>query len=154
MSKFLKVQPDRTQSSFIRVQHGSMEVNVPVKLFHPGTNKVREEEAAKLRAGLKAKYPWLTDNAVDVILRNAQEEMARVIDSRKSVSDRAREMLRAGRIDQAMEFLEVNLDINPDDADSWYVMGEALMRSGRQKEGFQAMHKARSLSDKKRPGRS
>ena len=154
MSKFLKVRPDRTMSTFIKVQHGSMEVNVPVRLFHPGTNKIRKEEAAKLRAGLKARYPWLTDNAVDVILKNAQEEMARLIDSRKTVADRAREMLRAGRLDQAVEFLEINLDIDPDDADAWYMMGEALMRSGRQKEGFQAMHKARSLSEKKRPGRS
>jgi len=154
MPKFLKVQPGRTMSNFIKVQHGSMELNVPVRLFHPGTNKIREDEAAKLRAGLRAKYPWLTDNAVDVILKSAQEEMARLIDSRKTAAERAREMLRAGRIEQAVEFLEINLDIDPDDADSWYVMGEALMRSGRQKEGFQAMHKARSLSEKKRLGRS
>ncbi|OPY31152.1 MAG: hypothetical protein A4E32_02137 [Methanomassiliicoccales archaeon PtaU1.Bin124] len=141
-------------ANFIKVQHGSMELNIPTKLFEPGTNRIRKDEADRLRAGLRAKYPWLTDNAVDVILRNSQEEMARLMDAKRTVAERAREMLRSGRMEQALAFLEAHLDVFPDDADAWYVRGEALMRSGRAKEGFAAMHHARSLSEKKRPGRS
>ena len=140
-------------ANFIKVQHGSMELNIPTKLFEPGTNRIRQDEANKLRAGLKAKYPWLTDNAVDVILRNSQEEMSRLMDARRSAAERAREMLREGKNEHALAFLEAHLDVEPDDADAWYVRGEALMRAGRAKEGFEAMHHARSLSEKKRPGR-
>ena len=75
-----------TRYGFIKVQHGKMELNIPLSLFEAGTAKVIPEEAEKLRRRLQAQYPWLTNNAVDVILNNSEEEMARVIDSRKPAS--------------------------------------------------------------------
>ncbi|QLH75525.1 MAG: hypothetical protein HPY73_08880 [Methanomassiliicoccales archaeon] len=138
-----------SRSTFFKVQHGKMEVNVPFKLFEPGTTTIRPTEAEKLRKLLRSQYPWLSDNAVDVILVNAKEEMARILDSGKTAADRARDMIQKGELEKALGFLEAHLFINEDDIDAWYLCAEALMRLGKKDEGFEAMRHARSLAEKK-----
>lgn len=142
---------DRTlpRTYFIKIHHGSMELNIPTSLFDEGTAKVRPTEANMLREKLKCQYPWLTDNAVDVILNSSSEEMSRLIEQRKSAAQKAREMLRSGRYRQALDFLDVHLDLYPEDVDCWYVRSEALFKLDRPKEAFRAMRHAQNIGQKK-----
>ncbi len=135
---------------FIKVIHGNMELNIPTSLFEEGTAKVRPNEAKKLREKLKCQYPWLTDNAVEVILKSSSEEMSRLIEQRKTPSQKAREMLRSGRYQQALDFLDVHLDLYPEDVDCWYVRSEALFKLDRPEEAFRAMRHAQNLGQQKR----
>ena len=135
--------------NFIKIEHGSMELNIPVSLFEEGTAKVRPDEARKLREKLRCQYPWLTNNAVDVILKSASEEMSRQIEQRKPPAQKAREMIRSGRYRQALDFLEVHLDLYPDDVDCWYVRSEALFKLDRPEEAFRAMRHAQNIGQKK-----
>ncbi|MFA5314252.1 MAG: hypothetical protein WC375_13200 [Methanomassiliicoccales archaeon] len=137
------------RSNFIKVQHGKMELNIPLKLFEPGTSDVRPVEAEKLRKQLRGQYPWLTDNAVDVILKSSQDEMALIMDSERTVADRAREMIVRGELQKALDFLEAHLFVYEDDIDANYLRAEALMKIGRKDEGFKAMRHAQSLAAKK-----
>jgi len=137
------------RSNFIKVQHGNMELNIPIKLFEPGTSDIRPAEAVKLRKLLRSQYPWLTDNAVDVILKSSQEEMAMIMDSERTVADRAREMLRRGEYEKALGFLDAHLFVDEDDVDASYLRADALMKLGRKEEGFKAMRHAQTLAEKK-----
>jgi tetratricopeptide (TPR) repeat protein len=129
-----------------------MELNIPTSLFEDGTAKVRPSEARKLREKLKCQYPWLTDNAIDVVLKSSSEEMSRLIEQRKAPAQKAREMLRSGRHQQALDFLEVHLDLYPDDVDCWYVRSEALFKLDRPEEAFRAMRQAQVLGQRLRSG--
>ena len=145
-------KPPGRPAHFIKVVHGNMELNIPTSLFEEGTAKVRLDEARKLREKLKCQYPWLTDNAVDVILKSSSEEMSRLIEQRKSPAQKAREMLRSGNHQQALDFLEVHLDLYPEDVDCWYVRSEALFKLDRPEEAFRAMRHAQDIGQKTRPG--
>jgi tetratricopeptide (TPR) repeat protein len=146
------MDPTLPRTNFIKIYHGSMELNIPISLFEEGTAKVRPDEARKLREKLRCQYPWLTDNAVDVILKSSSEEMSRLIEQRKSAAQKAREMLRSGRYRQALDFLDVHLDLYPEDADCWYVRSEALFKLDRPEEAFRAMRHAQNLGQQKRAG--
>jgi tetratricopeptide (TPR) repeat protein len=123
-----------------------MEINIPISLFEEGTARVRADQAKVLREKLKCQYPWLSDNAIDVILKNSSEEMSRHIEMKKPPSQKAREMLDEGRYEQALSFLDVHLDLEPEDVDCWYVRSEALFKLGRQEEAFQSMRTGQRMA--------
>jgi hypothetical protein len=123
-----------------------MEINIPISLFEEGTARIRADQAGVLREKLKCQYPWLSDNAIDVILKNSSEEMSRHIETKKPPSQKAREMLDEGRYEQALSFLDVHLDLEPEDVDCWYVRSEALFKLGRQEEAFQSMRTGQRMA--------
>jgi tetratricopeptide (TPR) repeat protein len=123
-----------------------MELNIPTTLFEEGTARVRADQAEVLREKLKCQYPWLSDNAIDVILKSSSEEMSRHIETKKPPSQKAREMLVEGRYEQALSFLDVHLDLEPGDVDCWYVRSEALFKLGRKEEAFQSMRTGQRLA--------
>ena len=45
--------------------------------------------------------------------------------------------------------VENAIEVVPDDADAWYVLGESLCKLGETEEGFVALTKARSLTKKR-----
>ncbi|MBM4237578.1 MAG: tetratricopeptide repeat protein, partial [Euryarchaeota archaeon] len=67
----------------------------------------------------------------------------------KSETEKARELISAGRFPEALRKMERLLRENPDEADAWYLRGEALCRMGRAEEGHRSIARARELSSPK-----
>ena len=103
------------------------------------------EKEKELRDMLSKRYPWLTSNALDVIMRNARREMLRVMDEESGGRSTSRRLSSQGKNEMAIAHLEQHLKEHPEDADSWYALGELLCKVGRAEEGYKAMKKGRSL---------
>ena len=133
------------QADHISVTHGSLTVDVPRRIFK-GPECILDEEAAEpFRELLRARYPWLTDNSIDVLLRKARMEMARVRDEETNGRNHSKVLAKKGNLDEAIKHMELHLELEPDDADSWYELGNLLCQAGRAEEGFKAFNKGRSL---------
>ncbi len=129
----------------ITVSHGSMTVNIPRDVFEGPDAVMNPEKEKELRDMLSRRYPWLTPNALDVIMRNARKEMLRVMDEESGGRSTSRRLSSHGKNEMAIAHLEQHLKEHPDDADSWYALGELLCKVGRAEEGYRAMKKGRSL---------
>ena len=132
----------------ITVIHGSMTIKVPRSIFVGRDANVDEEKAADFRNMLQRRYPWLTVNALDVIMRNARKEMLRVLDEETGGRNTSSRLASQGRYDKAISHLEEHLEEHPDDSDGWYALGELLCKAGRTEEGYKAINKGRSLIKK------
>ncbi len=104
------------------------------------------ERWEELRENLSVKYPWLSVHALDVVKEEIMDAMKAKILSEKTAAQRARDMIARDDLIGAISWLEGHFEIEPDDADAWYVYGEVLMKTGRKEEGFAALKKARQLS--------
>jgi tetratricopeptide (TPR) repeat protein len=145
--------------NFLAVSHGNMVINVPYSVFKDRTYHLMPERWQELRHNLSVKYPWLSVHALDVIKEEIMEAMKAKILSEKNAAQRARDMIARDDLKGAASWLEGHFEIDPEDADAWYVYGEVLMKTGRKEEGFAALRKARQLSgvrptEHKRPVRS
>ena len=129
----------------ITVSHGSMTVNIPRDVFEGPDAVMNPEKEKELRDMLSKRYPWLTSNALDVIMRNARREMLRVMDEESGGRSTSRRLSSQGKNEMAIAHLEQHLKEHPEDADSWYALGELLCKVGRAEEGYKAMKKGRSL---------
>lgn len=134
-----------TPDYHIVVTHGSLNVNVPRSLFK-GTQAVPDEDAVKkFRKMLRERYPWLTENAMDVFMRNARRIMLETIDRETAGRAKSRELAAEGRIEEAIKHIRRHLEQDPNDADLWYLLGELLCKAGRADEGYAAMNRGRDL---------
>lgn len=95
-----------------------------------------------------ARYPWLTRNSVDVLLKKARMEMLRVRDEETKGKEYSRTLADEGRLDEAIEHMRIHLDLDPDDADSWYALGDLLCKNGQAAEGYKAYHRGMELATK------
>ena len=144
--------PDRADGrlpenpNFLAVSHGKMVINVPYSVFHNRTYNLVPEKWQELRHNLSVKYPWLTVHALDVIRTEIMDAMKDKILSEKTAAQRARDMIARDDLMGAISWLEGHFELEPDDADAWYVYGEVLMKTGRKMEGFAALKKGRQLS--------
>ncbi len=132
--------------NFIQVQHGKLNINIPRKMFKRGTSDLVGPEAEKFIRTLSSRYPWLSKEALHVILEESRETMEQEIEQRRSAHDKARERISRGDLNGALQLVEDQLIRNPQDADAWYVAGEILCKLGRMQEGYQAIGRARDLS--------
>ncbi|MCK9323239.1 MAG: tetratricopeptide repeat protein [Candidatus Methanomethylophilaceae archaeon] len=94
---------------------------------------------------MKDRYPWLTDNSLDVLMRNAQKEMIMILDEETNGRSFSKNLESKGKIEDAIKHLQKHLEHNPNDADSWYLMGELLCKIGRAEEGYKAFARGREL---------
>lgn len=133
----------------ITVSHGNLTVNVPRNLFKGPEAELVEEKVIPFRDMLGKRYPWLTENSIDVFMRRARQEMLRVIDEESGGRVTSKQMAKKGRTEDAIAHLKKRLEENPDDADSWYTLGELLCKSGKVEEGYKAMNKGRSIIEAK-----
>lgn len=131
--------------NYISVTHGSMTVNVPRDLFEGNDASFNEQRVTEFRSMLQRRYPWLSDNSMDVLMRNARKEMLRVMDEESGGRSTSKRLASQGKYQMAIQHLEEHLKEHPDDADSWYALGELLCKAGRAEEGYRAMKKGRSL---------
>ena len=130
---------------YITVSHGSMTIKVPRSVFIGRDAEIDKAKEADFRALTQRRYPWLTDNAMDVVMRNARKEMLRVLDEETGGRSTSSRLASQGKNEMAIRHLEEHLTEHPDDADGWYALGELLCKVGRTEEGYKALNKGRSL---------
>lgn len=143
------------QADHVSVVHGSMMVDVPRKIFKGKECEIDPEQVVSFQRILQSRYPWITDNAVKVILRKAQMEMLRVRDEETNGREYSRTLAQKGKLDEAIQHLRIRLELNPDDSKTWYDLGELLFKKGDGNGGFDAFRKGdealeRSKAKKKR----
>ena len=136
----------KANPNFLPVSHGKMVINVPYSVFKDRTFHLVPEKWEELRNNLSGKYPWLTVHALEVIKTEIMDAMKAEILSEKTAAQRARDMVARGDLRGALSWLEGHFRLEPEDADSWYVYGEVLLKTGKKEEGFAALKKARQLS--------
>ncbi|MDR2698695.1 MAG: tetratricopeptide repeat protein [Candidatus Methanoplasma sp.] len=127
------------------VTHGKLSVSVPRSIFKGGGAAIDEEKATPFRAMLRSRYPWLTDNSLDVLMEKARKTLVGILDEETHGRSLSRELESRGRTEEAIGHLREHLERNPDDADTWYALGELLCRSGRAEEGYKAFARGREL---------
>jgi len=127
------------------VTHGKLTVNVPRNLFSLNGIYINEEKAAPFREMLKSRYPWLTDNSIDVLLEKARKEVMSKVNDETNGRSVSKVLESQGRTEEAIRHLKSHLEKNPEDADTWYALGELLCRSGKAEEGYKAFARGREL---------
>lgn len=131
----------------IAVVHGNLTVSVPRSLFIGSEAVPHEPEVKRFRKMISERYPWLSENALDVLMKNAREKMLKVIDEETGGRARAKTLMDHGKVEEAVRHLEKHLKTDPCDADTWYMLGEALCKIGRTQEGYAAISKGRKLRE-------
>lgn len=129
----------------IRVDHGKLSVQVPRNIFRGPEAIIDEAEWNKFRNTLKSRYPWLTENALEIIKNSSRKEILRVLWNEKKGAKAGRELLLRGYLERSIEHLQTHLKEHPDDGDAWYALGESLCKAGRNDEGYRAFKKGRDL---------
>jgi tetratricopeptide (TPR) repeat protein len=130
-----------------QIEHGNLTVKVPYSIFKGNTAVLDPAGERRFRHLLSSRYPWLTANALDVIVNNAREERERGVQEMKSVFQKARELIEKDRIEGALDLLDRHLKDYPDDAEALYAKGEALCRLGKREEGYRCISRARRLTE-------
>ncbi len=134
--------------NFIQVRHGRMLINVPRTLFRGKRAEIVSSEAERLGRELRARYPWLSENAVQVIFREARETMLSLIEMESGPVEIARTSFEDGRPTEALQMLDKHLRQHQDDSDAWHLRGVILMRLGKAEEGFKSLARSRSARPK------
>lgn len=137
--------PAGMPAGHIRVIHGKLTVNVPRNLFKGNDAEIDQSKAKPFREMLKGRYPWLTDNSLDVFMEKARKEMVAVMDEETNGRSVSKSLESRGKIDDAIKHLQRHLEKDPNDADSWYALGELLCKAGRTEEGYKAFSRGRDL---------
>jgi len=129
--------------NFIEVRHGKMLISVPKGIFRANTSVLKEREAEQFKRQLASRFPWLTKNAIEVVMKEASETMESILDMERGAVDRARALFEKGKYAEALSLLEAYLMECPKDADAWYLKGEIYFKIGKRHEGFSAFARAR-----------
>ena len=138
-----------TQADHVTVIHGSMAIDVPRKIFKGKECRIDEDEVIPFKKIVQSRYPWISDNAIRVILNKAQMEMMRVRDEETNGREYSKTLAEKGKLDDAIEHLKLRLELNPDDAKSWHDLAELLFKKGDLKGGFEAKKIGDALYERK-----
>lgn len=136
---------DRPPDRYIAINHGKLNVKVPMNLFKGTAGTLDEERTSRFKKTLMERYPWLTENSLDVLMRKAKEEYIRTIDNESKGRLIARDLESKGKDEEAIQHLKRHLEKDPNDADSWYALGDLLCKMGRAEEGYKAYSRGRQL---------
>lgn len=120
-------------------------MNVPRNIFKGNNAEIDPIKAAPFREMLKGRYPWLTDNSLDVLMEKARKEIVVLIDEETNGRSVSKELESQGRLEDAIKHLKKHLEKEPNDADSWYALGELLCKAGKAEEGYKAFSRGREL---------
>ena len=135
-------------TEYILVDHGKLTLKVPRDMFKGPNADVDEERYQEFKRITQRRYPWIRDTGMEVILRNSRKEMLRILDEESGGKNTVKKFASQGKNELAIAHLKEYLEEHPDDADSWYALGELYFKTGRMDEGFQAMNKGKSLIKK------
>ena len=125
--------------------HGKLTVNVPRDMFRGDGALIDEKKAAPFKKMLQSRYPWLSDNSLEVLMSNARSVMLGILDEESNGRSFSRVLASEGRLDEAIDHLKEHLDRNSNDADTWYALGELLCKTGKVEEGYKAFARGREL---------
>ncbi len=147
MRTFDQVQVISIVSSarYIVIDHGKQTVKVPFSIFKGTRGDTDTAEELKFRKTLRERYPWLTENSLDVLLRKAKREYVRIVDDESNGRTVAKELADKGMYEDAVAHLKRHLEKDPEDADSWYALGDILCKMGKADEGYKAYARGRDL---------
>ena len=137
-----------TQAGHITVVHGNLTVDVPRRLFRGPDCEIDEEAARPFRDMVRARYPWVSESSMDVLMSKARKEMIRVIDEETGGRSHSSNLAQQGKLDEAISHMKLHIEQNPEDADSWYALGNLLCQAGRTDEGYRAFNRGRELAQK------
>ncbi|MDR3282772.1 MAG: tetratricopeptide repeat protein [Candidatus Methanoplasma sp.] len=129
----------------VRVVHGSLAVNVPCYIFKGPGIEPHAPESTVFRTMLQKRYPWLTEDSVDVLMEKARRQMVADMDEKTHGRSLSKVLESEGRTDEAISHLKRHLERDSNDADSWYALGELLFKAGRADEGYRAFARGREL---------
>ena len=127
------------------VTHGNLVVSVPREIFRGYAAVIDESRAVPFRELLKSRYPWLTENSLDVLMANARKIMVGILDEETNGRSLSKDLESRGRPDEAIKHLKEHLEKDPENAETWYALGELLCRNGRTEEGYKAFARGREL---------
>ena len=134
-----------TPEDHIAVVHGNMTINVPRSIFI-GDGAVPDTKRTKaFRKMMMERYPWLSENSMDVIMRNARNMILKMMDEETCGRAGARRLISENRVEEAILHLKRFLEKEPENADSWYLLGEVLCKAGMTDEGYAAFSRGRDL---------
>ncbi len=133
------------QADHISVVHGSLTVDVPRKIFKGPECTIDEDAAGPFRKMVQDRYPWVSDNSMNVLLNKARLEMIRVKDEETKGRSHSMDLASKGKLDDAIAHMKRHLEMDPEDADSWYALGELLCKAGKADEGYRAFNRGREL---------
>ena len=125
--------------------HGKLTLNIPRNIFKGDDANIDNEKAAPFREMLKQRYPWLSDNSLDVLMEKARRTMIEIRNEETNGLSICRELESEGRQEEAIKHLRERLEMNPHDPDTWYALGELLCKTGRTEEGYKAFARGREL---------
>lgn len=137
-----------TQAGHIMVVHGNLTVDVPRRLFRGPDCEIDEEAAKPFRDMVRARYPWISESSMDVLMSKARKEMIRVIDEETGGRSHSSNLAQQGKLDEAIAHMRLHIEQDPEDADSWYALGNLLCQAGRTDEGYRAFNRGRELAQK------
>lgn len=127
------------------VAHGKLSVKVPADVYSGDSGEIDLKKATELSGKLMDRYPWLSENACQVILENGRIAYLEFIDEKRHGVPKSLEMERKGDVDGAVAHLKRHLERNPYAFKAWYALGGILCRAGRAEEGYEAIARGRSL---------
>ena len=130
--------------NFIQVRHGRMLINAPRTMFRGNRAEIVSAEAERFGRELRSRYPWLSENAVRVVLGEARQTMLALIEMESSPVEQARTRFEDGHPSEALQMLDAHLLKHKDDSSAWHLRGVILMRLGRADEGFKSLARSRS----------
>lgn len=146
-----------TQADHITVTHGNLTVDVPRKLFHGPDCEIDETASESFKDMVRGRYPWLSDNSVNVLMSKAQKEMVRIMDEETKGIIYSSTLADRGKLEEAIGHMRLHIEMDPDNADSWYTLGTLLCKAGDSADGYKAFNKGRELAlrnqGQKRPQR-
>lgn len=137
-----------TQAGHITVVHGNLTVDVPRRLFRGPGCEIDEEAARPFRDMVRARYPWVSESSMDVLMSKARKEMIRVIDEETGGRSHSSNLAQHGKLDEAIAHMRLHIEQDPEDADSWYALGNLLCQAGMTDEGYRAFNRGRELAQK------
>ncbi len=137
-----------TQAGHITVVHGNLTVDVPRRLFRGPDCEIDEEAARPFRDMVRARYPWVSESSMDVLMSKARKEMIRVIDEETGGRSHSSNLAQQWKLDEAIAHMRLHIEQDPEDADSWYALGNLLCQAGRTDEGYRAFNRGRELAQR------
>ena len=128
---------------YFTVYHGSLSLNVPRRIFKGRNAEIDTDEAERFLSLVQARYPWITRNSFDVMLKKAREEFIRLRDEETGGISTSRMLASEGDKKGAIEHLRAHLEEDPEDADAWMELGKLLCDIGDADAGYKAFNEAR-----------
>lgn len=133
------------QAGHIEVVHGSMRISVPRDLFSGNQAVIVEERARSFSDMIRGRYPWISENSVEVLLRNARKVMLSTMEEESHGMCVARELESKGDLKGAIKQMTRWAEKEPNNTEIWYYLGQLYFKAGMQEEGHKAMNRGRSL---------